>query len=299
MSKESSHPTQLSVESSPRASGRHRAPGRLSPLGRGLALAVVTGLAGITPLIAGAAPANADVNWDAIAQCESGGQWNINTGNGYHGGLQFSPSTWRAYGGRQYASTAHQASRGEQITVARKVLRGQGIGAWPTCGKKGYSKSRHRSGWSDEASRSYKRQSHTRKSSGEHAGYRWDRSERSDSYRWSGKKSWSSRSTENRSYRALKKQHRYTALAAPKKGTAHAVRPAKVLDFVPQRQFSRDQRPVVAAPSTLSYLVRPGDSLATIGSAHKVSWLAIYEKNRAAIGANPDVIHPGQRLMIG
>jgi len=295
MSKESSHPAQLSVESSPRASGRHRAPGRLSPLGRGLAIAVVTGLAGITPLIAGATPAHADVNWDAIAQCESGGRWNTNTGNGYQGGLQFSPSTWRSYGGRQYAGTAHQASRGEQITVARKVLRGQGINAWPTCGRKGYTKTRHRSGWSNEASRSYKRQSHTRKASGEHTGYR---SERSKSYRWSGKKSWQSRPTENRSYRASK-QHRYTALAAPKKRMAHAVRPAKVLDFIPQRQFSRDQRLVAATPRILSYLVQPGDTLVAIASTHKVSWLAIYEKNRAAIGADPNVIHPSQRILIG
>ncbi|MFG1920808.1 transglycosylase family protein [Cryptosporangium sp. NPDC048952] len=294
MSKESSHPTQLSAESSPRAGGRHRAPRRLSPLGRGLALAVVTGLAGITPLVIGASPAHADVNWDAIAQCESGGRWNISTGNGYHGGLQFSPSTWRAYGGRQYAGSAHQASRSQQITVARKVLRGQGIGAWPTCGRKGYSKSR---GWSQQASRSYKRQSYTKKASGEHTGYR---SERSKSYRWSGKKSWQSRPTENRSHRTSK-QHRYTALAVPKKGTAHAVavRPVEVLDFVPQRQFTRDQRPAVAAPRVLSYLVRPGDSLATIATTYKVNWLAIYEKNREAIGADPDVIHPGERILIG
>ncbi|EXG79621.1 transglycosylase family protein [Cryptosporangium arvum] len=291
MSKESSHPTQLSAESSPRAGGRHRAPRRLSPLGRGLAIAVVTGLAGITPLVIGATPANADVNWDAIAQCESGGRWNINTGNGYHGGLQFSPSTWRAYGGRQYAGSAHQASRSEQITVARKVLRGQGIGAWPTCGRKGYHKSR---GWSDQASRSYKRQ----KASGEHTGYK---SERSKSTRWSTKKSWKNRPTENRSHRTWTKKHRYTALAVPKKGAAHtvAVRPAEVLDFVPQRQFTRDQRPVVAAPRVLSYLVQSGDSLASIAAAHQADWQAIYEKNQDAIGANPDVIHPGMRILIG
>lgn len=295
MSKESSHPTQLSAESSPRANGRHRAPGRLSPLGRGLALAMVTGLAGITPLIAGASPANADVNWDAIAQCESGGRWNINTGNGYHGGLQFSPSTWRAYGGQRYATTAHRASRGQQITVARQVLRGQGIGAWPTCGRRGYTKARYRSSWSNEAGRSHPRQSHTKKSAGKYTGYR---SERSKRYRWSGKRSWQTRPTENRSYRASK-QHRYTALAVPKKRTVHTVRPAEVLDFVPQRRFSRDQRPTVAAPRVLSYLVRPGDSLATIAAAHQVSWPAIYQKNRAAIGVDPNIIHPGQRIRIG
>jgi nucleoid-associated protein YgaU len=76
------------------------------------------------------------VNWDAIAQCESGGNWRINTGNGYYGGLQFSRSTWKAYGGGRYARTANKASRAEQIRIAEKVLDGQGIGAWPTCGKK-------------------------------------------------------------------------------------------------------------------------------------------------------------------
>lgn len=74
------------------------------------------------------------VNWDAIAQCESGGNWGINTGNGYYGGLQHSLSTWRAYGGTGYP---HQNSKEEQIRVAENVLRGQGIGAWPTCGRRG------------------------------------------------------------------------------------------------------------------------------------------------------------------
>ncbi len=67
-------------------------------------------------------------------QCESGGDWSINTGNGYYGGLQFSASTWAAYGGTQYASTADQASKSQQIEIAEKVLAGQGKGAWPSCG---------------------------------------------------------------------------------------------------------------------------------------------------------------------
>lgn len=75
----------------------------------------------------------ASVNWDAIAQCESGGDWTANTGNGYEGGLQFAHSTWVAYGGRQYAEHAYDASREEQIAVAERVLAGQGPGAWPNC----------------------------------------------------------------------------------------------------------------------------------------------------------------------
>ncbi|WP_313675295.1 transglycosylase family protein [Mycolicibacterium sp.] len=80
----------------------------------------------------GTAAADSGVNWDAIAKCESGGNWAINTGNGYYGGLQFSPATWKANGG---TGMPHQASREEQIRVAENVLRTQGVGAWPTCGK--------------------------------------------------------------------------------------------------------------------------------------------------------------------
>ncbi|WP_310768453.1 transglycosylase family protein [Mycobacterium sp. Z3061] len=74
------------------------------------------------------------VNWDAIAACESGGNWAISTGNGYSGGLQFTPSTWRANGG---SGSAAGASREEQIRVAENVLHSQGIGAWPVCGRRG------------------------------------------------------------------------------------------------------------------------------------------------------------------
>jgi hypothetical protein len=80
----------------------------------------------------GTAAADSSVNWDAVAKCESGGNWAINSGNGYYGGLQFSPATWTANGG---TGLPHQASREEQIRVAENVLRTQGIGAWPTCGK--------------------------------------------------------------------------------------------------------------------------------------------------------------------
>ncbi|WP_019200806.1 transglycosylase family protein [Tsukamurella sp. 1534] len=85
-------------------------------------------------LSAPAANAATDSQWDQVASCESGGNWGINTGNGYHGGLQFSPSTWTSYGGGQYAPTANQASKAQQIAIAEKVLAGQGKGAWPSCG---------------------------------------------------------------------------------------------------------------------------------------------------------------------
>ncbi|MEU5594654.1 transglycosylase family protein [Streptomyces sp. NPDC020298] len=113
--------------------GKHRRPSKAV---RAIAVAGVTGAAVAAPLMAaGNASAATASEWDAVAQCESGGNWSINTGNGYYGGLQFSASTWAAYGGTQYASQANQASKSQQISVAEKVLAAQGKGAWPVCGK--------------------------------------------------------------------------------------------------------------------------------------------------------------------
>ncbi|MGW0799353.1 transglycosylase family protein [Streptomyces sp. NPDC002692] len=112
--------------------GKHRRPSKAT---RVATLAGVTGVAIAAPLMAaGNASAATASEWDAVAQCESGGNWSINTGNGYYGGLQFSASTWAAYGGTAYASTADKASKSQQITIGEKVLAAQGKGAWPTCG---------------------------------------------------------------------------------------------------------------------------------------------------------------------
>jgi len=99
-------------------------------VGAGLALSFGIGLAGAVPAEA------ATSVWDKVAQCESGGNWKINTGNGFYGGVQFAASTWKAYGGKTYASQAHLATKAEQIAIARRVLAGQGPGAWPTCGRR-------------------------------------------------------------------------------------------------------------------------------------------------------------------
>ena len=93
-----------------------------------IALLAMSGISGMS------GTANADsVNWAAIAQCESGGNWAINTGNGYYGGLQFSSTTWLNLGGGAYAPTADLATREQQIAIAEKVLAAQGWGAWPAC----------------------------------------------------------------------------------------------------------------------------------------------------------------------
>ena len=111
--------------------GRHRKP---SKIGVALLRTMAGGVAVVVPALALAAPASAatDSTWDSVAQCESSGNWSINTGNGYFGGLQFSQSTWDAYGGGAYASRADLATRSQQIVIAEKTLAGQGWGAW-TC----------------------------------------------------------------------------------------------------------------------------------------------------------------------
>ena len=99
---------------------------------KGLLATAIAGALGIVPMAVSTGTANADtVNWDAIAQCESGGNWSTNTGNGVYGGLQFKQATWSANGGVGNPATA---SREEQIRVAENVLRTQGLDAWPTCG---------------------------------------------------------------------------------------------------------------------------------------------------------------------
>jgi hypothetical protein len=88
--------------------------------------------------VVAAPPVSGAAKWDAIAKCESGGNWAINTGNGYYGGLQFDKQTWNAYGGSQYAALPSQATREQQIAVGQKVVDDRGgYGAWPHCGKMG------------------------------------------------------------------------------------------------------------------------------------------------------------------
>jgi len=114
-------------------SGRHRKP---SAPTINVAKVAFTGavIGGGSVVLASQAAAATDGEWDQVARCESGGNWTINTGNGYQGGLQFSAGTWAAHGGGQFAPAAHLASREQQIAVAERVLAAQGRGAWPSCG---------------------------------------------------------------------------------------------------------------------------------------------------------------------
>jgi len=124
--------------------GKHRAP---KPPSRHLGRKAITATAvaaGATPLLAaGTAHAAPESAWDALAQCEASGNWAINTGNGYYGGVQFAQSTWEEFGGLDYAPRADLATKAQQIAIAEKTLAVQGWNAWPVCsgkaGVRGYS----------------------------------------------------------------------------------------------------------------------------------------------------------------
>jgi resuscitation-promoting factor RpfA len=120
----------------------HRSTGGGAVRAAARAGAVVAATTGPLALLAGAAHAAPDPaaqnprTWDRIAQCETTGNWDADTGNGYQGGLQFDQTTWKRHGGTKYAPSADRASKQEQIAVAKKVQASQGWDAWPSCSQK-------------------------------------------------------------------------------------------------------------------------------------------------------------------
>ncbi|MGW2461451.1 transglycosylase family protein [Streptomyces sp. NPDC001761] len=220
--------------------GRHRRyqPNRINRA----SLTVTAGGAGLAiPLVAAGTADAADVaTWNKVAACESSGNWSINTGNGYYGGLQFTQSTWEAYGGTRFAPRADLATRAEQIAVAEKVLDGQGPGAWPVCSvQAGLTRGGPAPGVHTETSAT----------------------------------------------RPAK-----TGSAAHS-GSAHS-------------GFVKDVRPQTTPQSRAGraemYTVVHGDTLSGIAGDHHVTggWRTLYAGNRATIGADPDLIMPGQRLSL-
>ncbi len=109
-----------------------------SSIPRRAALAAALTVISLAAPVALSSPADAasDRTWNRLANCESGKRWHMNTGNGYYGGLQFSASTWKAYGGGKLASRADLASRRHQVRIAQHVLHAQGWNAWPACSDK-------------------------------------------------------------------------------------------------------------------------------------------------------------------
>ncbi|MET7383541.1 transglycosylase family protein [Streptomyces sp. NPDC005526] len=192
--------------------------------------------------------------WDRIARCESGGDWHINTGNGYYGGLQFAAGTWRAYGGTAYAPTADRASRAQQIAVATKVQRAQGWGAWPVCSARaGASGGAPATGSGSTATGS---------------AYESAR-----------------RSTHTSTHSSTREQAHQSD-----RGTARKAAPAQERAKAPARTTGHTDHG--------EYTVREGDTLSGIAARHGTTWQRLYAVNQTVVGGDPDLIVPGQRLVL-
>ncbi|GGR78155.1 transglycosylase [Streptomyces humidus] len=207
--------------------------------------------------------------WDRIAQCESGGNWHINTGNGYYGGLQFSAGTWRAYGGAAYASTADKASKAQQISVATKVQNSQGWGAWPTCSARaGAAGSAPGAGRSSSAA----------------SGSDGSGSSKSDSSASSDSRKYKNRTTYENSTKSGSGSTESSGSGSSRTRSSAA----------PERSTGQTSR----GTSRGDYTVRQGDTLSAIAARNGMTWQRVYAGNQAVIGGDPDLIVPGQRLTL-
>ncbi|GLX20929.1 MULTISPECIES: transglycosylase family protein [Streptomyces] len=242
--------------------GKHR---RGSKAVRIVTLAGVAGVAVAAPLMAaGTASAATAAEWDKVAACESGGNWSINTGNGYYGGLQFSASTWAAYGGKAYAAQANQATKGQQIAIAEKVLKGQGKGAWPSCGV-GLSNSSYNGGGSTTPA---KPKPETKPAPAKPA-----------------------------PAKPAPAKPAPAKPSAPKTETETKGSGSGAGNWTP----AKPSAPKAETPQTGngSYTVREGDTLGTIAEANKVKggWEKLFELNKDTV-SDADLIFPGQKLKL-
>ncbi|NEY36627.1 peptidoglycan DD-metalloendopeptidase family protein [Streptomyces sp. PRKS01-65] len=221
--------------------GRHRRyqPNRINRA----SLTVTASGAGIAlPFIGTGTAQAADVKtWDQVAACESTNDWNINSGNGHYGGLQFTQSTWEAYGGTRYAPRADLATKDQQIAVAEKVLDGQGPDAWPVC------------------------------------------SDRAGLTRGGGEP-----------------DIRPAGGTGETKQERDGVRSGRSATRGPVQDVRPQTPPQSRAGQAEMYTVITGDTLSGIAEAERVEggWQGLYAANRRTVGADPDMILPGQRLRL-
>jgi resuscitation-promoting factor RpfA len=299
--------------------GRHRRPRQAPAL---LVAAGVTGSAIAIPLLgATGASAASGTTWDAVAECESGGSWSANSGNGHYGGLQMTQETWEDHGGLDYAPSADQASRSQQIAVAEKILADQGTSAWATCGlvagltqnsdsadvDTGVAEESHTplSGLgmgdsgdgtkSDTSASSGSPDSST--GSGDSADSQDSDSSSADATAKSDDSDKSSQSGEASAEASEGAGADDTGSGRHRGGSADEGATDSRADDSAGRHASRsDSESRVAAEG--SYAVRSGDSLWGIADSLDVKggWRALYAENKEAVGDDPDFIIPGQSL---
>ncbi|MDR3034331.1 MAG: transglycosylase family protein [Kitasatospora sp.] len=237
--------------------------------------AAVIGGALLAAPVAGLVTANtasaADVStWDKVAQCESTGNWSINTGNGFYGGLQFTSSTWAAFGGTAYAPQANQATKAQQIAVAEKVLASQGPGAWPVCSVQAGLTQGGAAAQVDTSSSS---------------------SSASSSKSTSSSSSSSNTSTSTKSAKSATTQTDSGSDAA----SANTSGSGKYSSGQGHQSWKKSS---TATTSGGSYTVKSGDTLGAIAAANGTTVDALYSANAQVIGASADVIYPGQVLSL-
>ncbi|MFJ2866741.1 transglycosylase family protein [Kitasatospora sp. NPDC087314] len=242
-------------------------------------MAVVAGAAVAALPVAGlvtatSASAASVSTWDSVAQCESGGNWAINTGNGFYGGLQFTSSTWAAFGGTAYASQANLATKAQQISVAEKVLASQGPGAWPVCSvKAGLTK-----GGAPAA---------VDTSAGSTAGSTAAKPAAPAAKPAPAPKA-------DVAPKAAPKADVAPKNVAPKSDAPKAAPKNDAAKGAKSWTGSNDAKPAQGG----SYTVKSGDTLSSIAAAKGLDWHDLYKNNAKVIGGNPDLILPGETLSI-
>ncbi|MER7706543.1 transglycosylase family protein [Kitasatospora sp. NPDC097605] len=240
-------------------------------------MAVVAGAAVAALPVAGlvtatSASAASVSTWDAVAQCESGGNWAINTGNGFYGGLQFTSSTWAAFGGTAYAPQANLATKAQQIAVAEKVLASQGPGAWPVCSvKAGLTKGGAPAAVDTAAPATT---APAAKPAAPAA----------------------TATPKPAAPKAAEAPKAAAPKAAPKAAEAPKPAAAPKADQAAKQGKGWTSNDVKQAKG--SYTVKAGDTLSTIAAAQGVDWHELYTKNAKVIGGNPNLIFPGQTLTV-
>ena len=297
--------------------GRHRRPCQAPAL---LVAAGVTGSAIAIPLLgATGASAASGTTWDAVAECESGGSWSANSGNGYYGGLQMTQETWEDNGGLDYAPSADQASRSQQIAVAEKILAKQGTSAWATCGLvagltqnsdsddtdtgedtptplSGLGMGDSSNGTKSDTSGS-SGSSDSSTGSGDSADSQDSDSPSTDATAKSDDPDKSSQNGEASAEASESAGSEDTGSGRHRGDSADEGATDSRADDSAGRHASRsDSESRVAAEG--SYAVRSGDSLWGIADSLGVEggWRALYAENKEAVGDDPDFIIPGQSL---
>ena len=241
--------------------GRRRKP---NPTKRNIGLATAPLVAAI-PLVSASAASAAEAGpWDRLASCESGGNWHINTGNGYYGGVQFADGTWDGWGGERYASRADLATKAEQIVIAAKLVENSGWGSWPSCSSRlGLGAEERRVALDIAAELKAAMNGDSTAGDSQTSGDRTSGDRTNDDQTAAEQRAKDNRVDTERASRGKHRKQRDTTDLA-------------------------------------TYRVRSGDTLSSIARRKDVpgGWENLYRINRETIGKNPGLIFPGQRLTL-